>query len=40
MAIAFYVIIIWMTSLAMPASELATHDLTADAAGACPSAAR
>ena len=32
MAIAFYVIIIWMTSLAMPASELATHDLvTADA---------
>ena len=32
MAIAFYVIIIWMTSLAMPASELANHDLvTADA---------
>lgn len=32
MAIAFYIIIIWMTSLAMPASELATHDLvTADA---------
>ncbi|MDN6379060.1 MAG: APC family permease [Brevibacterium aurantiacum] len=35
MAIAFYVIIIWMTSLAMPASELATHDLvTADALAA------
>ncbi|HCG56793.1 MULTISPECIES: APC family permease [Brevibacterium] len=32
MAVAFYIIIIWMTSLAMPASELATHDLvTADA---------
>ena len=32
MAIAFYIIIIAMTSLAMPASELATHDLvTADA---------
>ena len=35
MAIAFYVIIIWMTSLAMPASELAAHDLvTADALAA------
>ena len=35
MAIAFYIIIIWMTSLAMPASELATHDLvTADALAA------
>ncbi|PCC52564.1 APC family permease [Brevibacterium aurantiacum] len=35
MAIAFYVIIIWMTSLAMPASELATHDLVmADALAA------
>ncbi|MDN6604014.1 APC family permease [Brevibacterium sp.] len=32
MAIAFYIIIIWMTSLAMPASELAARDLvTADA---------
>ncbi len=35
MAIAFYIVIIWMTSLAIPASELTAHDLvTADALSA------
>lgn len=35
MAIVFYIVIIWMTSLAIPASELTSHDLvTADALAA------